>query len=418
MKPQNYLQTQPYGRQQAYSSSRFFFFQAEDGIRDKLVTGVQTCALPISHGQRARPARRVRHRDGRPGLGRPRARAGAGERHGQRGRESQVARRAGERRSLPAESAGPGALAPGDPRAALRARPRPRARAADRPHAAGPQGGRGLISGVALVAKPAGPTSHDVVEQVRRALGTDRVGHLGTLDPFAVGLLVILAGRATRLASCAAAWTKSYEGVIRLGVVTTTDDATGEPLATCDAWRGLDGGRIAEALARFRGAYAQRPPAYSAGKIAGERAYRRARRGEAVAPAPRPVQVSELELTGLALPDVRFRATVSAGTYLRSLARDVGEALGCGAHLAALTRTRVGPFPLADAVAPEAVTLAALRDPAALVADLPRQELDETGRAAVIHGRPVMAGEGGRGRGGPFSHRELAGGGRGRRGGL
>jgi len=145
---------------------------------------------------------------------------------------------------------------------------------------------------VALVAKPAGPTSHDVVEQVRRALGTDRVGHLGTLDPFAVGLLVILAGRATRLASCAAAWTKSYEGVIRLGVVTTTDDATGEPLATSDAWRGLDGGRIAEALARFCGAYAQRPPAYSAVKIAGERAYRRARRGEAVAPAPRPVQVS------------------------------------------------------------------------------------------------------------------------------
>src|SRR5438876_3882341 len=199
----------------------------------------------------------------------------------------------------------------------------------------------------------------------RRALGTDRVGHLGTLDPFAVGLLVILAGRATRLASCAAAWTKSYEGVTRLGVVTTTDDATGEPLATSEAWGGLDGGRMAEALARFRGAYAQRPPAYSAVKIAGERAYRRARRGEAVAPAPRPVQVSELELTGLALPDVRFCATVSAGTYLRSLARDVGEALGCGAHLAALTRTRVGPFPLADAVAPEAVTPAGLREPGA-----------------------------------------------------
>jgi len=260
---------------------------------------------------------------------------------------------------------------------------------------------------VALVAKPAGPTSHDVVEQVRRALGTDRVGHLGTLDPFAVGLLVILAGRATRLASCAAAWTKSYEGVIRLGVVTTTDDATGEPLATSDAWRGLDGGRIAEALARFRGAYAQRPPAYSAVKIAGERAYRRARRGEAVALVPRPVQVSELELTGLAPPDVRFRATVSAGTYLRSLARDVGEALGCGAHLAALTRTRVGPFPLADAVAPEAVTPAALRDPAVLVADLPRQELDEAGRAAVIHGRPVMAEKGGGGRVALFSNGEL-----------
>jgi tRNA pseudouridine55 synthase len=245
---------------------------------------------------------------------------------------------------------------------------------------------------VALVAKPAGPTSHDVVEQVRRALGTGRVGHLGTLDPFAAGLLVILVGRATRLASCAVAWTKSYEGVIRLGAVTTTDDATGEPVAVSDAWRGLDRARIAAALARFRGGYAQRPPAYSAVKLAGERAYRRARRGEPVALAPRAVELPELELTDLAPPDVRFRATVSAGTYLRSLARDVGEALGCGAHLAALTRTRVGPFQLADAVAPQVVTPAAVRDPAVLVADLARQELDEAGRAAVIHGRSVPAG--------------------------
>jgi tRNA pseudouridine55 synthase len=247
---------------------------------------------------------------------------------------------------------------------------------------------------VALVTKPAGPTSHDVVEQVRRALGTARVGHLGTLDPFAAGLLVILVGRATRLASCAAGWTKSYEGVIRLGTVTTTDDATGEPVAGSDTWRGFDRAGIAEALARFRGAYAQRPPAYSAVKIAGERAYRRARRGEPVTLAPRPVEVLQFELTGLEPPDVRFSATVSAGTYVRSLARDVGEALGCGAHLAALIRTRVGPFQLADAGAPEAVTPAALRDPAVLVADLPRRELDEAGRAAVVHGRPIPTGDG------------------------
>lgn len=251
---------------------------------------------------------------------------------------------------------------------------------------------------MALVAKPAGPTSHDVVAQVRRALGTRRVGHLGTLDPFAAGLLVILVGRATRLASCAAAWTKSYEGVIRLGAVTTTDDATGAPVAVSDAWRGFDRARITEALARFRGGYAQRPPAYSAVKLAGERAYRRARRGEPVTLAPRAVELPELELTDLAPPDVRFRATVSAGTYLRSLARDVGEALGCGAHLAALTRTRVGPFQLADAVAPQVVTPAALRDPAVLVAELPRRDLDEAGQAAVRHGRPVLAGKGEEGR--------------------
>jgi tRNA pseudouridine55 synthase len=252
---------------------------------------------------------------------------------------------------------------------------------------------------VVLVAKPGGPppggpTSHDVVEIVRRALGIDRVGHIGTLDPFAAGLLVVLAGRATRLAAFAVGWDKTYEGVIRLGVVTTTDDATGTPTATSPEWRGIDAGRLERALSRFRGSYDQRPPAFSAVKVAGERAYRRARRGEAVAPAPRRVEVTELEVLHVALPDVAFRATVSGGTYLRSLARDVGEALGCGAHLAALTRTRVGPYGLADAVGPEAVTARDLRDPAELVRDLPRWELDEAGRAAVTHGRPVAAGEG------------------------
>lgn len=261
-----------------------------------------------------------------------------------------------------------------------------------------------------LVAKPGGPggpTSHDVVDRVRRALEGARVGHLGTLDPFAAGLLVILVGRATRLASFAAAWTKSYEGVIRLGAATTTDDATGEPAGGSEAWRALDRARVEQALARFRGAYEQRPPAFSAVKVAGERAYRRARRGEAVILAPRRVEVVELELTGLEPPDVRFRATVSGGTYLRGLARDVGEELGCGAHLAALTRTRVGPFRLADAVAPEAVTPGALRDGAALVADLPRRELDAAGRAAVVHGRPVPAGKGEEGRVALFADGQL-----------
>ena len=250
---------------------------------------------------------------------------------------------------------------------------------------------------MALVAKPGGPrgpTSHDVVDTVRRALGTDRVGHLGTLDPFAAGLLVIVVGRATRLVPFAAGWGKSYEGVIRLGTVTTTDDATGETVAGSDAWRTLDRAAVDGALARFRGAYEQRPPAYSAVKVGGERAYRKARRGETVALAARPVEVGELELAGFEPPDVRFRATVSAGTYLRSLARDLGEALGCGAHLAALTRTRVGPFGLADAMAPDAVTLTALRDPAVLVAELPRGDLSPMEREAVVHGRPIAAGRG------------------------
>ncbi len=250
---------------------------------------------------------------------------------------------------------------------------------------------------MALVAKPAGPTSHDVVDAVRRALGERRVGHLGTLDPFAAGLLVVVVGRATRLAPFAAGWTKSYEGVVRLGATTTTDDATGAVLATDDSWREVTAEQVTRALARLRGVREQRPPAYSALKVAGERSYRRARRGEAVSLAPRPVEVHELELAELAPPDVRFRATVSAGTYLRSLARDLGEALGCGAHLAALTRTRAGPFRLADAVAPDAVRADALRDPAALVGDLPRRELDGDERSAVVHGRPLKVESGERG---------------------
>ena len=250
---------------------------------------------------------------------------------------------------------------------------------------------------MALVAKPGGPdgpTSHDVVDTVRRAVGTDRVGHLGTLDPFAAGLLVIVVGRATRLAPFAAGWTKAYEGVIRLGASTATDDATGATVATSEAWHALDRARVEEALAAFRGAYDQRPPAYSAVKVAGERAYRRARRGEGVVLRPRRVDVTELELESFTPPDVGFRATVSGGTYLRSLARDVGEALGCGAHLAALRRTRVGAFRLADAVAPDEVTARALRDPAELVRDLPARDLDDAGRAAVVHGRPVPVADG------------------------
>ncbi len=243
-----------------------------------------------------------------------------------------------------------------------------------------------------LVAKPAGPTSHDVVDAVRRALATTRVGHLGTLDPFAAGLLVVVVGRATRLAVFAAAWTKAYEGVIRLGATTATDDATGPVLTVSETWRELDRAGIAAALERFRGAYEQRPPAFSAIKVEGERAYRRARRGEAVSLDARRVEVRELAVLDVVPPDVRFRATVTAGTYLRSLARDVGAALGCGAHLLALTRTRVGPFRLEDALPPAAVTPALLQDAAALVAELPRRDLDAREREAVVHGRAVAGG--------------------------
>ncbi len=242
---------------------------------------------------------------------------------------------------------------------------------------------------MALVAKPAGPTSHDVVDQVRRALATPRVGHLGTLDPFAEGLLVVVVGRATRLAPFAAGWPKAYEGVIRLGVRTATDDCTGQVLARSDAWRSLDEAEIRAALEGFRGGYEQRPPAFSAVKVGGERAHRRARRGEPVALAARRVEVRELEVVALELPAVRFRATVSAGTYLRSLARDVGEALRCGGHLAVLRRTRVGPFALDQAVPADRIAAGDLREPDVLVADLPRRDLDAATRDAAVHGRAI-----------------------------
>lgn len=243
------------------------------------------------------------------------------------------------------------------------------------------------------MAKPRGPTSHDVVDIVRHALGQSRVGHLGTLDPFAEGLLVVVVGRATRLAPYAAGWKKSYEGVIRLGEVTTTDDRTGDVTATSDAWRSIDLERIRAAAAGLTGEIEQKPPAFSAVKVGGVRAYKKARRGEEVNVAPRRVTVSELVITRWDAPDATFRATVSGGTYLRSLARDLGERLGCGGHLAELKRTGVGPFRLEDAVPPQGVTPARVKDPALLVSDLPSRGLASDERDAIVHGRPVPARE-------------------------
>ena len=241
-----------------------------------------------------------------------------------------------------------------------------------------------------LVAKPAGPTSHDIVDMARRALDEKRIGHLGTLDPFAKGLLVLLVGRATRLAPFAAEWAKSYDGVIRLGVTTDTDDLTGQVVATAP-WTGITPAQLADVVGRFRGTYEQTPPAYSAVKVAGERAYRRARRGETVALEPRAVDIRELEIVEATPPDLQFRAVVSAGTYIRSLARDIGAALGCGAHLAALRRTAVGPLRLEDAIAPDGVTWQAVRDASILVAHMPRREVDKKERDAVLHGRPLKS---------------------------
>lgn len=236
--------------------------------------------------------------------------------------------------------------------------------------------------------KPAGITSHDVVARARRILGVRAVGHTGTLDPFATGLLVLLVGRATRVARFVEAEAKTYLATARLGSRTDTDDATGTEVDRVDL-PPLDTGAVEAALAGFAGPQRQRPPAYSAKRVGGERSYRKARRGEAVELAETEITVHRIELLEVATPFVTFRATVSAGTYLRAIARDLGERLGVGAHLTALRREAIGALRVEEALPLDAVGPGDLRAPLAVLGHLPRIEVDAAGRAAVAHGRPV-----------------------------
>lgn len=203
--------------------------------------------------------------------------------------------------------------------------------------------------GVLLLDKPAGLTSFAVVERVRRWSRIRKVGHTGTLDPFATGLLVLCMGRATRLAHYITAWDKEYEGTIRLGEETDTDDATGQVILRRDPGE-LSRQALDSALEAFRGEIEQLPPRFSAKKLAGVPSYRRARRGEDVELKAVRVQVHELEVTGVEMSLVHFRARCSKGTYMRSLARDLGRALGCGGHLAGLRRVAVGHLRVEDAL--------------------------------------------------------------------
>jgi tRNA pseudouridine55 synthase len=242
-----------------------------------------------------------------------------------------------------------------------------------------------------LVDKPAGPTSHDVVQRVRRALGTRAVGHTGTLDPFATGLLVVLVGRATRLARFVEAQAKTYLATARLGVATDTDDRTGAPLGAPVDFAHVSDGDLRQALAAFQGEQRQRPPRYSARHVEGERSYRLARRGVVAEPPETTVTVHRIDFVSYEPPELVFRATVSAGTYIRALARDLGARLGTGAHLTALRREAVGALRVEDAVPLERVDAAALRPPRAALGHLPAVELDESARAAVSHGRALPA---------------------------
>lgn len=214
-------------------------------------------------------------------------------------------------------------------------------------------------TGVLVVDKPGGMTSHDVVSRVRRALGTRKVGHAGTLDPMATGVLVLGVGRGTRLLGQLTLTTKAYDARARLGLSTTTDDAEGEPVASRDA-TGLVAGAVSDALTGLVGELDQVPSSVSAVKIDGRRAYARVRDGERVEIPPRRVRIDDLRVHEVALPEVAFSVRCSSGTYVRAIARDVGEDLGVGGHLVALRRTAVGPFTLDDAAALDEVTPDAL----------------------------------------------------------
>jgi tRNA pseudouridine55 synthase len=261
------------------------------------------------------------------------------------------------------------------------------------------------MDGLLIIDKPEGPTSHDVVARVRRLFRISRVGHTGTLDPMATGVLPLVLGHATRLARFLTRDVKRYEAVIRLGQATDTYDRTGEPIgapALAVAVR-VTRAEVETALERFRGTFEQTPPPYSAKKIGGVTAYRLARRGEAVTPAPVTVHVSRLDLRDVARDVVDEDTTVtvalevecSAGFYVRSLAHDLGAALGCGGHLAALRRTASGEWTLDQAVPLDACE----RDPqqaqarilpmSSLLAWMAGVRLTDEGAARVRHGQAV-----------------------------
>ncbi len=268
-----------------------------------------------------------------------------------------------------------------------------------------------------LVDKPAGPTSHDVVARVRRVFRTREVGHTGTLDPFATGLMVLLLGGATRLARFVEGDRKQYLATARLGMATTTDDLTGEPTSgrSGDQAIGRLGdqaiGRLGDSaigrldgqavgapdrmlvesvLASFVGPQRQRPPAFSAKHVDGERSYARARRGEAVELAEVDIVVHAVELVGYDYPELRFRVSVSAGTYVRALARDLGEQLHVGAHLTALRREAIGGLRVENAAPLEALAPETpLLPPLAVLGHLNRLAVTEAEARDLSFGRLV-----------------------------
>lgn len=255
-------------------------------------------------------------------------------------------------------------------------------------------------SGILLVDKPGGMTSHDVVARARRAFGTRKIGHAGTLDPMATGLLLLGVDSATRLLTYLVGLDKEYSATIRLGIATDTDDAEGEVTGTTDASE-LTRAAIDAALAAFRGEISQIPSTYSAVKVDGRRSYDRARAGEEVVLAPRHVTISRFDVLAerrdAKTVDLDVVVACSSGTYIRALARDLGAALGVGGHLTALRRESIGPFLVDEAVelseddeTRREAFAAARREPAEVARELfPVAELDPAQAIDLMHGKRV-----------------------------
>ena len=252
------------------------------------------------------------------------------------------------------------------------------------------------MNGILPVDKPAGPTSHDIVALARRTLGERRIGHTGTLDPFASGLLLLCVGPATRLAEYLTALPKRYEATLVLGIATDTDDDQGRAVGEPRDHSGVDRAAVEAALAGQRGEILQVPPQFSAKRVEGERMYDVARRGGSVELDPVPVTISRLEITRFAPPAVDFEVECSTGTFIRAIARDVGVALGVGAHLTRLRRTRIGGWRVEDAVAADRLgerdaVLHALVPPADALRHFPTQVLDAADARAVRNGVEIPA---------------------------
>ena len=238
--------------------------------------------------------------------------------------------------------------------------------------------------GLVLVDKPSGMTSHDVVDVVRRTLGTRKVGHAGTLDPMATGLLVVGVGRATRLLRYLGDLPKTYAGTARLGVETDTLDAEGKIVRSSPVSSTRE--QVAAAVAALVGESMQAPPAYSAVKVGGRKLYEAAREGHDLEAPPRPIRVDAFDVTAFDGTAFGFEVTCSGGTYVRVLVADVGRALGTGAHLAALRRTATGPFRVEEARPPRDATPQPIER---AVAHLPRLTLQDEEARAASHGRAL-----------------------------